>query len=229
MYKTQRTVMAFLALVAFISFGQTVKADEYDETSVRIAYNMNVIGRGISGYYSFNRALPASLAQLIEEGWVPRGLLNPYTGGMIAEDSMDGEIGGYAILPVGQSAVELVFYKADVPMVSTYDIEHLSGNTAGLSEERYLAGLYVSWAKQCLQAYERVTGEIPQSIADLEGMDFWPFAGLANLYSGAPMRFDSLDVGDMYWEFTGESVVFRIWLDPRPGAIRSGMGFQYPL
>jgi hypothetical protein len=227
--KRGQVVRLIGALIAAAILTTPVRAQPDDSVRHRQVYNLNVITLGMSLYYSHHGRLPQSLRDLMDGNWVPGNLANACTGETITGDSTDAEPGGYLIECLGNEGMRLTYFRDGRNTVLEYDLEELMIGPERLTLEEARTHLWMSWAFRCLQAYEGITDELPESIDDLIEAGFWPFRGVTNMVTGKPMAFDSDNPGDMHWVFKDNLIGVRFTLPPTPrGGRKPTVVLEYP-
>lgn len=203
-----------LVLIIFLATTISAGARLTESEKLRLNYNLTMIMNGISFYYTYKNILPRSLELLIDDGWVPGNLVDPYTGNIIQTDACDEYNYGYAISSMEDSdGIQLKCVRSRG--CSEFDLpESKYEGVEGAFEDRIhaMGYLYLIWANQAIQTYEELTGELPGSIEELQGSGYWPFEGVGNLYErNEPIKFDSQTKGNMYWIFKRNYVHVEVW------------------
>lgn len=223
-----RPRILFVTLLAFLFLFQIsgIKADSY--SVAQEGYNLVMLTSGILCYYNLHGDWPDSIDTLYSEQLIPDNLKNPFTGESINGNSEDQAPGTYAIVRTGQDNIEFIQYREGNPETLYYGPEEKLNNATGMSLEDLTRIKLWHWSRACLPASHCALGEIPQSVDEIIKTGFWPYSNVLNVYTSEPVKFDSHEPGDMYWNFMDEKILVRFFSIPAGDAESAGMAYRYP-
>jgi len=173
----------------------------------RMNYNLELVSSAINFYYQNNGEMPQSVNDLLEEGWIPGNMLNPFTGEAY-DYQANNELGGEVIISNASRdycGVTILGFR-DTPhtLDMTSDDIHPWNGTA---EDRLISS-YIHRVEDAFRWYWADEQNIPQSTDDLKTAGYWPFDGTElNPYTGHSLSFNSDSVGDLKFRFDGEDVM----------------------
>ena len=248
-------IKSFIPIIFVLLLSIPASSHDYGYAAETVTYNSGLIGTGIGFYYAQTGQLPDSIDVLFQDGFIPPNLPNPYSGGIISGNSVNGNPGEWKIERTDGENLILTYYGTGDPMTFNYskefldrdvsnlimdqlkeqlpaganiaDVTLIKQDSANLPPAERMAGLMNQWAHACLNSYFNAYNKVPVSIDDLKNVGLWPFEGRLNYMSGKPMRFDSQEPGDMEWTFSDGKVLVRQILTPENGVKRL-MATGYP-
>lgn len=196
----------FTCVILSIVLSLPVQANLSSDTVNRMNYNLGLVSSGVNFYYQMNGEMPQSVYDLLEAGWIPGNMLNPFTGeayDYLANDAMGGEV---IISDASQNSCDLTILGFQNTL-HTYDLHSDDIHPwNGTVEDRLISG-YIHRVENAFRWYWADEQNIPQSIDDLKDTGYWPFDGTElNPYTGHSLAFNSDSVGDLEFRFEGEDV-----------------------